>query len=340
MPILPLRTERLLLRVMKPSDAPALASYRDDADVAQHQDWELPYTVADAERMLADQADLDDLVVDRWVQVAIDHDGVMVGDVAVNLARDGHVPFIGYTLAREHQGKGCASEAVTAVVDAIFARTHAHRIVATLDPQNLASMRVIEPLGFELEGVARKAELIRGEWLDDMRFALLRDEREVWLARDRTRATDVQLREVTTDNQRTISALRTFRFQERLVAPVVGSFADALAPEVVDGAPVLPWFRAIYVGDEPAGFLMTAEVTDAHPEPYLWRFLIDRRHQGRGVGRAALAILTDRLRAEGHRTLMTSWVDAPFGPAPFYRELGFVETGEMDGSEVVARLTL
>jgi diamine N-acetyltransferase len=58
------------------------------------------------------------------------------------------------------------------------------------------------------------------------------------------------------------------------------------------------------------------------------------------VGRAALTILADRLRAEGHRTLMTSWVDAPGGPAPFYRRLGFVPTGEIDDGEVVARLAL
>jgi RimJ/RimL family protein N-acetyltransferase len=339
-PILPLRTERLLLRVMKPADAPVVSAYRSDPEVAKYQDWDLPYTLEHAQELLAEQAELDDLVIDRWVQVAIEHDGALVGDLAVNLARDAHVPFLGYSLAREHQGKGYASEAAGAMVDAIFANTHAHRMVATLDPENHASMRLLELLGFEFEGIARKHELIRGEWLDDARFALLREDREAWLARDRSPATDVELREITPENEREVCRLRTFKFQEQMVAPMAASFADALVPEVVDGAAVVPWFRAIYAGDTAVGFLMTAEVTDAHPEPYLWRLLIDRRHQGRGVGRAALTILADRLRAEGHRTLMTSWVDAPGGPAPFYHRLGFVPTGEIDDGEVVARLAL
>jgi RimJ/RimL family protein N-acetyltransferase len=339
-PILPLRTERLLLRVMKPADAATLAAYRGDPAVARFQDWELPFTLEDAERALAGQADLDDLQVDAWVQIAIEHDGVVVGDLAVNLARGGHVPFVGYTLAPEHQGHGYASEAAAAIVEAIFTHTAAHRIVATLDPQNFASMRVIEPLGFEHEGVAREHELIRGEWVDDSRFALLRKNWEPWRTRDRSPVGAVELREITPDNERAVFRLRTFTFQEQMVAPMAASFADALIPEVVDGAPVVPWYRAIYAGEVPVGFLMIAEVTAAHPEPYLWRLLIDRHHQGRGFGRAALLTLGDRLRAAGRRTLLTSWVDVPGGPAPFYRGLGFVPTGEMDGTEVVARLEL
>jgi len=340
MPILPLHTARLLLQVMKPADASVLAAYRNEPDVAKYQDWDLPYTLEDAQTMLAEQAELDDLAIDRWVQVAIEHDGVVVGDLGVNLARDGHVPILGYTIAPEHQGSGYASEAAAAIVDAIFAHTHAHRIVATLDPKNFASMRVIEPLGFEFEGIARKHELIRGEWLDDTRFALLREDREAWLALDRSPAKEASLVEITPDNERSFFRLRTHKFQEQMVAPMAASFADALIPELFEGAPVVPWLRGIEADGEPVGFMMTTEVTEAHPLPYLWRLLIDRRHQGRGVGRAALAVLADRLRTDGHRTLLTSWVDAPGGPAPFYRGLGFVPTGELDDDEIVGRLEL
>jgi RimJ/RimL family protein N-acetyltransferase len=337
-PILPLSTERLLLRVMKPEDAPVLVAYRSDPEVAKFQDWDMPYVFDEAS--FGEQLQLDDLVVDRWVQVAIEHDGVMVGDLAVNLAHDGHMPFLGYTLAREHQGKGYASEAAPAMVDAIFEQTHAHKIVATLDPKNYASMRVIEPLGFEFEGILRKHELIRGEWLDDMRMGLLREDWETWRARDRSPAHEVELREITPENERSIYRLRTFKFQEQMVAPMAASFADALIPELYDDVPVVPWLRAIYADGEPVGFMMTTEVTDAHPLPYLWRLLIDRRHQGRGIGRRALQILVDRLRAEGRTALTTSWADVPGGPAPFYCSLGFVPTGEIEDGEIVGRLDL
>jgi RimJ/RimL family protein N-acetyltransferase len=279
-------------------------------------------------------------VIDRWVSVAIEHDGVMVGDIAVNLARDGHVPFIGYTLPVEHQRKGYSSEAAAAMVDAIFTHTHAHRIVATLDPVNFASMRVIEPLGFEFEGIARRHELIRGEWLDDARFALLREDWEAWQARNRSPVEVVELREITPENEREIYRLRTFKFQEQMVAPMAASFADALVPELYNDVPVVPWFRGIYADGAPAGFIMTTEVTDAHPLPYLWRLLIDRRHQGRGIGSRALQILVERLRSEGREALTTSWSDVPGGPAAFYRGIGFVPTGEIEDDEVVGRLEL
>jgi RimJ/RimL family protein N-acetyltransferase len=257
--ILPLRTERLLLRVMKPADAATLAAYRGDPAVARFQDWELPFTLEDAERALAGQADLDDLEVDRWVQIAMEHDGVVVGDLAVNLARGGHVPFVGYTLAPEHQGRGYASRRAAAIVDAIFTHTAAHRIVATLDPQNFASMRVIEPLGFEHEGVAREHELVRGEWVDDCRFALLRTSWDVV-----AHAGPVP--------RRCCRAARDHARQRAGGAapadvhlPGADGGADGGVvrrrpdPEVVDGAPVVPWYRAIYAGDVPVGFLMIAD---------------------------------------------------------------------------------
>ena len=86
--------------------------------------------------------------------------------------------------------------------------------------------------------------------------------------------------------------------------------------------------------------MMIAEVTPAHPEPYLWRLLVDRRHQRRGVGRRALHLLCDQLRAEGCRALVTSWVPGPGTPAPFYRKYGFLDTGEMVDGETLVRLQL
>ena len=145
---------------------------------------------------------------------------------------------------------------------------------------------------------------------------------------------------LTLENNRGYYALRTHHSQERFVAPMSWSFADALFPEVIDGAPVVPRLYGVEADGEPVAFVMIAEVTAAHPEPYLWRLLVDRRHQRRGVGRRALDLLCDQLRAEGCSSLMTSWVDGPGTPAPFYRRYGFVETGEMLDGETEARFQL
>jgi GNAT superfamily N-acetyltransferase len=86
---------------------------------------------------------------------------------------------------------------------------------------------------------------------------------------------------------------------------------------------------------------MAAAATDHHAEPYLWRLLVDRRHQRRGVGERAVRHFLDLLRAEGHRSVLVSYVaDTPGTPEPFYRGLGFVPTGDVDDGEHVARLAL
>lgn len=102
---------------------------------------------------------------------------MVAGDLFVGIGDEhpgGAVAFLGYTLATAHQGKGFRpTEAAAATVLRALECTPVHRIVATLDPENFASMRLLEQLGFSFEGLARKAEPIRGEWLDDMRFGLL-----------------------------------------------------------------------------------------------------------------------------------------------------------------------
>ena len=50
--------------------------------------------------------------------------------------------------------------------------------------------------------------------------------------------------------------------------------------------------------------------------------------------------LIERLRAEGHDTLLVSWHPGPGGPEPFYLARGFVPTGQIVDGEIEARLTL
>lgn len=339
MSVLPVRTPRLSLRVMRLADAEVLTSYRSLHEIARYQDWPMPFELEDARRTLGSQDLDDDVSPGGWIQVAIEHEGQVVGDLALGLPHPG-VAHLGYTLAPQHHGKGFALEAAGALVDAVFARTEVHRVVATLDPANHASMRVLEQLGFRYEGTARSAEPIRGEWVDDMRFALLRTDREEWLARP-TSCQQVELVEVTHHNLTAVSALETHRFQRRFVAPMERNLAQALVPpEVVPGHLAVPWYRAIVADGELVGFMMVSMVSEVEPHPYLWRFLVDRRHQRRGVGSKAIAALADHFRNEGHEALMLSWVDAPGGPRAFYERLGFVPTGELDGDEIIARLDL
>ena len=344
---LPMHTERLVLRVPTESDAPTMAAYRDDPEVARYQGWPLPYPADDAIAGIRRVAHLTGPTPGESVQVAIENAGTVVGDLYVSIhppEGDGATAALGYTLAPAHQGRGFAAEAAGAMVDALFAHTPVHRVVATLDPENLASMRLLDQLGFAHEGVARRSVPIRGEWLDDLRYGLLRHERAAWLTRPRSFAS-MRFIELDDATAATYGRLVVHPHQELFVASVLRSYRDALFAEVIDGAPVVPWLRGVEVVTDdgeahPAGFVMIAAVTGAHPEPYLWRLLVDRWWQRAGVGRAVLDTLVAKLRNEGCTSLLTSWHEGVGGPRRFYERYGFITTGRVDDDETEARLII
>jgi RimJ/RimL family protein N-acetyltransferase len=323
-----LTTDRLTIRPLARRDITEFTRYRNDPDVARYQDWVLPYT-RDLAHAIVDDAEATGMPsAGGWMQLAVtDSDDRLLGDVAVWLDDDALLAMIGYTLAPQHQGKGYAAEAVRAVVDWLFTVRKVHRVAATIDPDNVASARVLERNGFHYIGTARSAALVRGVWSDDARFELLGDEWKAWKRRPGP-PRRVELVEITHENVRRIGELDRAFSQRRFVSSVYQSYGDALAVPTRDGRPIEPWYRAIVADGEPVGFLMVAEPDSEHPHPYLWRFLVDWRHQNRGIGQAAIARLAERYAATGATHLLLSCVaDVPGSPERFYRRLGFERTG-------------
>lgn len=339
--MLPLTTDRLTIRMMRNRDIDRVVAYRNDPSIGRFQDWELPYTEAAARRVIDGQSEVEGPTDGRWVQLAVEltESGELLGDLAVQLREGGVHSTLGYSFAGEHHGKGYATEAASALIDALCV-SGVHRFVATLDPENVPSMRVLEAVGFTFESLVRQAEFIRGEWVDDLRYSMLAEDHAAWVSRPRAQPAKVELVEITPDDAYLWGRLRTHHSQERFVSPMALSFRDALFPEVIDGAPVVPWLRGIMADGERVGFMMLAVVTQHHPEPYLWRLLIDRKHQRRGLGTQVLDLLVAQVREWGHPTLLTSWGEGPGSPEPFYVGRGFVATGDMDDDEVVGRLIL
>lgn len=337
-PAYPLQTDRLLVRMLHEDDIDTLTVYRNDPEVSALQDWDLPYPRERAEKLVAAHAGRQDVTPGTGTQLAIDLGGQLIGDIFVGLDEHSGIAEIGFTLARAHQGRGYAVEAVGAVVDDLVDRIGVHRLVGELSPQNHASARLLERLGMTFEYVAEKSFWWRGGWDDNLHYSMTADERRDWRGRPRSSPGQVRLVELTHENFRAYRGLRTHRSQEPFVASVEQSYADALFPEPEQGHPVVPVLRGIEADGEPAGFLMYADaVNEGTPEPYLWRFLLDRRHQGRGIGSRALDLWVEGLRAAGHSAVRASWAQGPGGPEPFYVNAGFVLTGEIEDGEVVGR---
>ena len=174
---LPLTSARLRIAMMRAEHASSLVAYRNDPEVARFQDWELPFTEEMAARLIAEQAAVDGPTDQTWVQLAVEFEGIAIGDVAVGIHDRGRQATIGYSIMSSYQGKGCATEAVATVIDALFTEPAIHRIIASIDPANRASQRVLDKLGFRFEGRSLSSVFVRGEWVDDDRYALLATDR-------------------------------------------------------------------------------------------------------------------------------------------------------------------
>ena len=145
------------------------------------------------------------------------------------------------------------------------------------------------------------------------------------------RSAGVVLREITKDTVREILRLEVDEPQKGFVAPNSVSIAQAhFEPKA--------WFRAVYAGEEPVGFVMVHEDPDT-PEYFLWRFMIDHNHQGKGYGRAALEQVVERIKGLPNAArLVTSYVPGEGSPGDFYHRLGFADTGEEDHGELLTAL--
>jgi diamine N-acetyltransferase len=130
----------------------------------------------------------------------------------------------------------------------------------------------------------------------------------------------IALREVTADTVRAICALEPHESQRGFVAPNAVSIAQAYFNHTAV-------FRAIHAGETPVGFIMwrPAEMPRC---TVLWRFMIDRNHQGRGHGRRALQLWLGRLAEQGQERVVTSYVAGEGGPHRFYLSLGFTDAGD------------
>ncbi|MEU1630637.1 GNAT family protein [Streptomyces sp. NPDC020096] len=170
-----IETERLVLRRFRIEDAAPMAAYRNDPDIARYQAWPSPLTpeaAIDQSRVYSEQ----DPERPGWFQYAIElkADRSMVGDLGVNLHDNRLQADLGYTLAPALHCQGYATEAVRAVLGHLF-RRGLHRVSAECDARNTPSARLLERVGFDLEG--RRPEFTlhinTGEWTDTLLYGLL-----------------------------------------------------------------------------------------------------------------------------------------------------------------------
>jgi RimJ/RimL family protein N-acetyltransferase len=174
-----LETEQLILRRFDDRDLAPFLAYRNDPEVARYQAWE-SCTEREASAMIEELKSLQPGTPGEWFQFAIElkETGALIGDCALKVEQDGRQAEIGYTLSREHQGKGYASEAVSRLLDYAFGDLELHRVVAITDQENEPSFALLERLGMRREGCFVQNAWFKGRWASEYLYAVLEDE---WL---------------------------------------------------------------------------------------------------------------------------------------------------------------
>lgn len=144
---------------------------------------------------------------------------------------------------------------------------------------------------------------------------------------------NVSLRKITAQTVRAICNLSVSDGQKHFVAPNAVSIAQAYFCRNA-------WFRAVYVGDTPVGFVMLYE-SPKRRIYYLWRFMIDAKYQHKGYGRKTLNLIIERVRKKPRAKALTLSVARAEGSADaFYKKFGFDFTGKVEGGEHVMKLIL
>jgi len=160
---------RVTLRRLTLDDAPAIAAYRSDPDVARYQSWET-YPIERAEELCRSHQAITFGTPGTWAQLGIvrNADGAVIGDCGVHfLAEDPLSIELGITMSRAAQGHGFAREALAGVFAHLRGTLGVERITARIDTRNASALRLFEGLGFRAEGAPERA-MFKGAWCEEV----------------------------------------------------------------------------------------------------------------------------------------------------------------------------
>ena len=169
-----LTTKRLRLRAPAPRDAEALLGILGDPEVTRFHNMPTLLSVADARAALErlhERSSAGETI--RWAIELAEH-GEMVGTVGLlRFDFEHRRAEVGYEIARRLWGRGLATEAAAAVMRYGFSVLGLHRIDAGVLPENHASVRVLQKLGFLEEGTRRDFLYAKGRFMSFRWFSLL-----------------------------------------------------------------------------------------------------------------------------------------------------------------------
>jgi RimJ/RimL family protein N-acetyltransferase len=182
-PSFPLRTARLMLRPFSIADLDALLDMQSREEVTRYLYWG-PRSREQVAEMLERIEKLTSFDAEgHGIRLAacLPESGAVIGDISLRLvSREHGQGEIGFVIHPDHQGNGYATEGCSELMRLGFGELDLHRIIGRADARNLGSARVMEHLGMRREAYFRQNEFVKGEWTDEVVYAVLAAE---WKAR-------------------------------------------------------------------------------------------------------------------------------------------------------------
>ncbi|AJS58566.1 GNAT family N-acetyltransferase [Paenibacillus sp. IHBB 10380] len=170
-----LRTERLSIRMFQSTDWRAVLEYTSDSNVMKY----LPdgiFTEQDAKDFVNNNMNEN---AEKFA-VILNDGNVLIGHMVFHQWYGENTYEVGWVLHPNYYNKGFATEAARAIVKYAFEKENIHRIIATCQPQNIPSYRIMEKIGMRREAHFKKcmpANFKKGtEWWDEYFYAILDEE--------------------------------------------------------------------------------------------------------------------------------------------------------------------
>ncbi len=180
METLHIKTTRLQIRPLTLADLADFHFYRSNPEVTKYQGFDV-MTIEQAEQFIVENSSLTFGTPGEWVQYGIEQveSKRLIGDCAIKLEQsDDRMAQIGITLSPPEQRKGYAKEAMLGILAYLFETKQIHRLAATVDAENIASIQLLKSAGFRQEGHFIENIFFKGNWESELQFAMLRREWE------------------------------------------------------------------------------------------------------------------------------------------------------------------
>jgi ribosomal-protein-alanine N-acetyltransferase len=172
-------TKRLVLRRMTPADAEFYLRHFSDPDIVELTAFDAPETLEEATQELLAFCikPFEENKGIRW-GIVLKDETELIGTIGYHqwLKTGGYHARVGYDLTDAHRRRGIMTEALEAVLRYGFEMMRLNKVEACTDTRNVASIRLLQKLGFHQDGVLRENTYFHGRFIDEAVFSLLASE--------------------------------------------------------------------------------------------------------------------------------------------------------------------